>query len=102
MDPACFSFKKLEEKPWFEFVSSPISIGFDPSLFSSSNVEIRTSYFKDKNIEFIPIEENLIDTIWENKPERPKLGIFELEKEFYGESIFEKMEKLKKELLKKG
>ena len=95
LDPQCFKFMKLEEKPWFETITQPIHIGFDPSLLSAFNVEVRSAYFKAKNVEFVPIEENLIDLVWDNKPKRPELGIFELEAEFCGETVAQKMEKLK-------
>ena len=39
-------------------------IGFDPKLFTKQILNI---FFRTKNCEFIPLENNLIDEIWKRK-----------------------------------
>ena len=43
-------------------------IGYDPRLLTAANVAVRTKFFEEKSIEFLPIENNLVDEIWEGKP----------------------------------
>lgn len=46
-------------------IGKKLKIGFDPKLFSESNL-LRN--FQAKNTTLIPIEKNLVDSIWANKP----------------------------------
>lgn len=61
-------------------------IGFDPLLVAAGNpfsarfsfqhintyfkdvIEARTKFFEKLQISLVPVEENLVDAIWENKP----------------------------------
>ena len=49
----------------FAKIIKKIKIGFDPKLFSEANL---INSFKSFNANLIPIEKNLIDEIWLNKP----------------------------------
>ena len=46
-------------------IGKKLKIGFDPKLFSESNL-LRN--FQAKNTTLIPIEKYLVDSIWANKP----------------------------------
>lgn len=46
-------------------INETVKIGFDPKLFSEANL---IKNFKTKNTNLIPIEQNLIDKMWSNRP----------------------------------
>ena len=46
-------------------IKKKLKIGFDPKLFSELNL---LNNFKASNVILVPIEENLVDKIWLNKP----------------------------------
>ncbi len=67
--------KKIENIPWFQYVKQnyqDIAIGYDPNLLSALTVETKSQYFAENKIEFMSINDNLIDKIWLNKPLFPK------------------------------
>ncbi|EGR30788.1 xaa-pro aminopeptidase, putative [Ichthyophthirius multifiliis] len=86
-------------KPWFTDVSENQKIGFDPLLFTNEYIEKRQNDFKQRNIELLPIEPNLIDEIWINKPEDQIKQISIHDMQFACQSTKDKIYKLK-EILK--
>ena len=75
-----------------------LKIGFDPKLFSEANLIIN---FKTKNTNLIPIEQNLIDKIWTNKPKQKFKEFFVLNSKYTGKNYKNKIKHASK-ILKKG
>jgi len=74
-----------------------LKIGFDPKLHNEKQLNF---LFKIKNIMFKPVNKNLIDAIWSKKPKDLIKPFFSLSKKDTGQSSLEKIEKVKKVLLK--
>ena len=58
-------FHKNKPSKMLAKIRTKLKIGFDPKLFSEANL-IRN--FETKNISLIPLNQNLIDKIWSNRP----------------------------------
>lgn len=52
-------------------------IGYDPKLHTKKQIDELTEKTKEKNITLKPLDENLIDTIWADRPASP-VGLVEL------------------------
>jgi len=74
-----------------------LKIGFDPKLHSEKQINF---LFNIKNIILKPINENLIDIVWSNKPKDLVKPFFSLSKKDAGQSSQEKIVKVKNVLLK--
>ena len=93
--------RKMErgEAPWFAFVSKLLvehpdaKIGFDPKLISAGikkkfkkniniykieTCETRMGFFEKNHIKMTPVDSNLVDQRWINKPALPKNPVFKL------------------------
>ena len=53
-------------------IKKKLKIGFDPKLFSEAGL---LNNYQSKNIDLIPLQKNLIDVIWLNRP-KPKMNKF--------------------------
>lgn len=76
-------------------------VGVDPKLLSHRAWNPIQKELKSNECDLVPIEKNLIDSIWETQPSTPGKPIFDLSLEFCGESVQGKWEKVKKELVEK-
>jgi len=74
-----------------EKINKKLKIGFDPKLFSESNLK---NNFKSKNCILVPIKENLIDKIWLKKPKNEIKKFFKLDKKNVGMSYQSKINKV--------
>jgi len=74
-----------------------LKIGFDPKLHSEKQINF---LFNIKNIILKPINENLIDIIWSNRPKDLVKPFFSLSKKDSGQSSKEKIIKVKNDLVK--
>ena len=74
-----------------------IKIGFDPKLHNETQLNF---LFNIKNVDLAPIKENLIDIIWSKKPKDLIKPFFSLSTKDAGQSFNQKIEKVKKVLLK--
>ena len=70
---------KMEKSgiPWFKTVSTLMNegskLGYDPALIEVSILEKRKEFFKkEKSLELVPIDQNLVDLIWPDKPKMPQ------------------------------
>lgn len=61
-------------------------------------VEGRTIFFKKSEIEFVPVAENLVDAVWEMKPEDSLNPVFRHEDKYVGQTAAEKIAEIGKEL----
>lgn len=71
-------------------------IAYDPRLHSIKWVKYFTMQVKNNN--FITIEENLIDQIWRDKPQKPLSDIFLYDHQFAGKDKLAKIQKILQEL----
>ncbi len=74
-----------------------LKIGFDPRLHNEKQINF---LFNIKNIFLKPINKNLVDIVWSNKPKTLVKPFFSLSKKNVGQSSQEKIFKVKKILLK--
>ncbi|KAJ3343645.1 hypothetical protein HDU93_007526 [Gonapodya sp. JEL0774] len=80
-------------------------IGFDPKLVSSSGVKALRDALRDveaTTIELAPLEENLVDKVWKDRPARPKEPVVALELKYTGKSSEDKIKDTRDEMAKKG
>lgn len=77
------------------------TVGFDGSVFSVDLFKGMEKAFKSKNIK-IKIEKDLIDEIWEDRPEIPKELVFLHGIKYAGKSRAEKLNKVKANMSSKG
>ena len=75
-----------------------IKIGFDPKLFSEANL---IKNFKTRNTSLIPIEQNLIDKIWSNRPKTKIKKFFLLNSKHTGKNYRNKLNLVSKILKKR-
>ncbi len=74
-----------------------IKIGFDPKLHNEKQLNF---LFNIKNVDLVPIKKNLIDIIWSKKPKDLIKPFFSLSTKDAGQSFNQKIEKVKKVILK--
>ncbi|WP_315110611.1 aminopeptidase P family protein [Clostridium intestinale] len=77
------------------------TVGFDGSVFSVDLFKGMEKAFKSKNIN-IKIEKDLIDEIWEDRPEIPKELVFLHGIKYAGKSRVEKLNKVRDNISTKG
>ncbi len=75
------------------------TVGFDGSVFSVDMVKNMEKAFKIKGIG-LKIQQDLIDSIWSDRPEIPKGSIFVHEVKYAGQSRVEKLDEVRKEMKK--
>jgi Xaa-Pro aminopeptidase len=78
---------------WNEFVESDEIIAYDPKLFT--NMDLRQ--FASLNLK--PHKTNLVDTIWQEQPQKPCSKIYNYPQEYAGESWEEKINKCREFLI---
>uniref|UniRef100_A0A0K0G1D1 Xaa-Pro aminopeptidase 1 (inferred by orthology to a human protein) n=1 Tax=Strongyloides venezuelensis TaxID=75913 RepID=A0A0K0G1D1_STRVS len=76
-------------------------VAFDPLLVSNRTAKDMKNKLKAMNIEFLPVERNFVDELWENRPEAKDTKVRLLGLEFTGESVTTKIENLRHELKEK-
>ena len=76
-------------------------IGFDGNVFSVDLVKNMEKAFKPKGIS-LKMELDLINELWEDRPEIPKGSIFVHEIKYAGKSRVEKLAEVRKEMKDKG
>lgn len=88
----------LAFKSWFTEAaenSAGKRIGFDPLLISTEAIEARTKFFAKSNVEFVPIDQNLVDAIWgEAQPVNSMDQIFRHDDIYVGQTASDKIENI--------
>ncbi|KAF4467576.1 xaa-Pro aminopeptidase [Fusarium albosuccineum] len=79
------------------------SVGVDPSLISGSTAKnLAEKIRKNGGAELVPIDGNLVDLVWgDERPARPSEQVIVQPDELAGESVSNKLTKLRQELEKK-
>lgn len=109
LDPKVWTLMKQGEPQvptWQEYLSKNLKpnskIGIDPSLIGIDDAQsIATDLEKVKST-LVPIQDNLVDQIWQGRPQRPTEPVFLLDEKFTGRSAVSKIQELRSELKKKG
>ncbi|KAJ3507038.1 hypothetical protein NLJ89_g6529 [Agrocybe chaxingu] len=88
-----FLYKKLDPKT---------KIGIDPTLLSASDAESLSKQLAPQESELVSLPDNLVDLVWgEDRPPRPKNGVLHLDEKYSGQSLEDKVKKVREELTKK-
>jgi Xaa-Pro aminopeptidase len=91
-----------ETPPMHEWLKSQLKagdrVGIDSKVISHKEAKTFEDFLKPWKISLIPIEENLIDKIWEDQPEFPASPIMVHPLPYAGITIKEKIENLQKQM----
>lgn len=105
LDPKDFTLFKLGQPAvpgWEEWLSQEMkkgkTVGFDPWLISHKSYLKLKSVLDKKGIKLKAIYDNLVDKIWEGRPEAPagKVEIYPLS--YAGESVEQKLNRLRQKM----
>ena len=104
VDPALFSIEHVVEMPpdrWIEQnLTADHRIGYDPWLHTVDGAEKLARACAAAGAALVPIEPNLIDAIWTDRPAAP-LGPIKLhDLRFAGEAAEDKLERIRAEIAK--
>jgi len=83
-------------------LSSNSKVGFDPKLISFSHYENLYDKLNNSGIELVPLMENLVDLIWQNKPDMPLKSIEPHDIIHSGITWQEKIQQVREEMQKKN
>lgn len=90
---------------WQEFLSKNLDsgsrIGIDPTLITISDAETISKALQPRGSHLMSVEQNLVDDIWKDRPQRPHNPVHHLDEKFSGQSHRDKVQILRKELAKK-
>lgn len=94
-DPAAYTPDDMVENPPAKYLSSlPLagkSIGFDPWLHTMRGFKAFTQAAEKAGAKLVPTSNNLVDTIWDDRPARPMQPITPHPLEFAGQPFEEKV-----------
>lgn len=76
-------------------------VGFDGRVVSASNALLLSRRLNQKNAK-LHVNEDLVGMIWEDRPSMPKEPLFILESRYTGETIDERIAKVRKDMREKG
>ena len=66
-------------------------IGFDPALVSAERAKLLISRFEGKGLEFVPIDENLVNKVWKERPPMSFEKVFVHHLTFAGTDFHDKL-----------
>ena len=103
LEPGWKMMKMLKgEIQWQDWVIQNVKengvIGYNPFLLKADTVEAVTKKFSPKKLNLLPVEEDLIERIWEDRPIKPKDPLFIHEETYVGQSAEQKIKNIAKEL----
>lgn len=84
-----------------EVINTGGAVGFDGNVFSVDMVKNMKKAFKAKEIT-LKMDKDLIDEVWEHRPEIPKVPIFIHEVKYAGKSRAQKLSEVREEMKNKG
>ncbi len=109
LDPLEFTFMKTGvpgvpelEEVLCTRVRSGEKVGLDPRVFSIQEFGKLEKRLEPFGIKLLPLEENLVDLLWEERPGPPRAPVWPLEACFTGLELVEKLSLVREELAKKG
>lgn len=77
-------------------------IGYDPRLHTVKEIRDRQQKLAEKNIELVPVDENLIDLIWDGQPDHPQDKVSVYPEKYAGMSSSDKRAEIAAELKDAG
>lgn len=80
-----FDLKEIIKFQWDQYIQQESIIGFDPKIFTTRLVDILQS------INPVPIERNLIDAIWQDRPNTPHSTIYDHRVKYCGREYTQKI-----------
>jgi Xaa-Pro aminopeptidase len=101
-DPALFEVLQTPEAKPSSWISEKLgrgaAIGYDPSLHTIGEIERLTRTLSKSGIKLVPVEDNLIDLIWEDRPKYSSAAIVPHALEYAGRSAQEKIREVQARL----
>jgi len=92
--------------PWPEWIIRSLSpgdaLGFDPQLISHRDYVRLKKAVKAKDIRLRPLEKNLVDAIWRERPAPPAGPVLLLPEKYAGESTLSKLARLRQKMSLEG
>ncbi|KAF9457926.1 putative Xaa-Pro aminopeptidase P [Collybia nuda] len=90
---------------WQDFLAKNLGpstkIGIDATLISASDAETINKALSPKGSTLVPLEKNLVDAVWNDRPPRPHNPVFHLDEKYSGQSPSDKISRLREEMEKK-
>lgn len=77
-------------------------VGIDPKLIESTSYSTLSSYLSSAGLSLRPLEKNLVDEVWTEKPERIYEEIIPLPYKYSGRRISEKLSDVREGILALG
>jgi len=97
-DPGLFEIDSLIENPPHEWLktngSKSMRLGFDPWLHTIEDIRTIRKAVEKAGVELVPLERNLIDAIWDDRPAPPAEPVRIHPLKFAGEPAEEKLKRL--------
>lgn len=87
-----------------KLLSSGSKIGIDPTVLPFSEYQsLSKSLSADESTSsLVPITDNLVDLVWSDRPSRPANPVFQLEDQYTGQSVKDKLEVIQDKLRRIG
>lgn len=86
----------------FDNAGQGAKIGYDPRLHTPAEIKRLGDKLKEKNIELVPVDENLVDAIWDDQPEHPDAAVKVYPDQYAGKTSQDKRKEIADELKEKG
>jgi Xaa-Pro aminopeptidase len=95
VDPALFEVLQTPEAKASSWIAEKLgkggSVGYDPSLHTVKEIERLTETLAKSGIKLVPVETNLIDAIWQDRPKPAATAVVPHGLEYAGRSAQEKI-----------
>jgi len=107
LDPACFTLMRQQQgmaAPIHEWLASNAKgkrIGVDPKLISLAQVSHWLPALQEAGGELIPVQENLIDHIWKDRPPLSENAVIIWDEQYAGQTAAEKIQNVRQALAEK-
>lgn len=105
-DPSIFTVESLIDTPPREWIArnAPTGsrIGFDPWLHAVAELRALRDKARARSIELVPVDDNMIDGIWEDRPSPPLAQARIQSKDYAGELATAKLERMAKAIREAG
>ncbi|EFM57130.1 aminopeptidase P family protein [Brucella inopinata] len=97
-DGKVFSYESLVSNPpasWLAENGKGLTIGFDPWLHTIYEAEALRNALEKQGGQLIPVETNLVDTVWDDQPEAPAAEVTIQPARFSGHEAKDKISEMK-------
>ncbi len=111
IDPTYFRIHKLGMdgvKPLTEYLTElekergPLRVGFDPFSISMKTHASSVKALKQAGSALVPMTPDLVDAVWDDRPEAPMQPIYRLPDDVTGRSVADKLTAIREEMTKAG